>query len=303
LVELLRLFANNLLPIFLAASTGYFLAHFLKVPARPLSQAAFYIFSPCLIFTLMTGSTLKGSEIGSIVLVTILSCFSIGGLAWLVSRLMKLERKFTAAVMLTSMFVNAGNYGLALVLFAFGKNTLSYASIFFVTNALLAYSFGALIASLGSASLAQSFKNLLKVPALYAMILGIIIMATGWKIPLPVERAINLLSDASIPVLMIVLGMQLKAVTWKENWLPLSLASGLRLLIAPLVGLTLSILLGLQGAARQAVILEASMPTAILTTVIATEYNLQPSFVTAVVFVTTLLSPLTLTPLLKYLGG
>jgi hypothetical protein len=65
----------------------------------------------------------------------------------------------------------------------------------------------------------------------------------------------------------------------------------------------LSQLFGLEGSARQAMVLEASMPTAVLTTVIATEYNLQPTFVTAVVFTTTLLSPLTLTPLLSFLGG
>jgi predicted permease len=37
--------------------------------------------------------------------------------------------------------------------------------------------------------------------------------------------------------------------------------------------------------------------------VLATEYNVEPSFVTAAVFTSTLLSPLTLTPLLAFLGA
>jgi predicted permease len=45
------------------------------------------------------------------------------------------------------------------------------------------------------------------------------------------------------------------------------------------------------------------MPTAVMTTVIATEFDIHPSFVTTVVTATTLLSPLTLTPLLAILGG
>ena len=301
--DLLSLFLNNLLPIFLAAGAGYLLANRLKVPVRPLSQSAFYIFSPCLIFRLMTSTNLTGEEIGRAVLFSVAICLAMGILAWITGRFLRFERKLLAATALASMFTNAGNYGLAVTLFAFGEEALSYASIFFVTNALLAYSVGALIASLGSATLAQSLKNLLRVPALYGMLLGLGVMALDWQLPLPINRAINLLADASIPVLLVVLGMQLQASQWHGNRLPLSVATGLRLLVAPVLAVSMSLIFGLRGAANQALVLEASMPTAVLTTVIATEYNLQPSFVTAVVFLTTLLSPLTLTPLLSFLGG
>ncbi len=128
-------------------------------------------------------------------------------------------------------------------------------------------------------------------------------MALNWQLPLPINRAIDLLADASIPVLLVVLGMQLQSSQWKGNRMPLAVASSLRLVGAPLLAISLSLAFGLRGAAQQAMVLEASMPTAVLTTVIATEYNLQPDFVTAVVFLTTLLSPLTLTPLLSFLGG
>lgn len=301
--DLLSLFLNNLLPIFLAAGAGYLLAHRLKVPVRPLSQSAFYVFSPCLIFRLMTSTKLTGAEIGGAVLFSVVTGLGMGLLAWLIGKGLHFERKILAATALTSMFTNAGNYGLAVTLFAFGEEALSYASIFFVTNALMAYSIGALTASLGSSSLAQSLKNLLRVPALYGMLLGLGVMALDWQLPLPVNRAIDLLADASIPVLLVVLGMQLQASQWRGNRLPLAVASGLRLLVAPLLAIGISLLFGIQGATRQALVLEASMPTAVLTTVIATEYNLQPDFVTAVVFLTTLLSPLTLTPLLYFLGG
>ena len=65
--------------------------------------------------------------------------------------------------------------------------------------------------------------------------------------------------------------------------------------------LLLAWLLGLEGTARQAGILQASMPSAVLCIILATEYDLEPELVTSVVFFTTLLSPLTLTPLLLYL--
>ena len=77
----------------------------------------------------------------------------------------------------------------------------------------------------------------------------------------------------------------------------------MRLLVAPLLAIGLSRIFGLTGPAYQATVLEAGMPTAVLTTVLATEFDCLPSFVTTVVFVTTILSPLTLTPLLYILGA
>jgi malate permease and related proteins len=303
LSRLLALFLDNLLPVFLVAGAGYFLARFLKTPSRPLSQAVFYIFSPCLIFSLITGSTLDGVEIARLVFFTLVIGLILGVLAWLVGMLFRFERKILAAVILTSILKNAGNFGLAVTLFAFGEKALPYASIFFITNALLSYSAGALIASLGSESLGRSLRNLLLVPGLYAVLLGLVVVSTGWLIPSPLERAIHLLGDASIPAMLVLLGMQLQGVEWKGNTKPLMAATVLSLVAAPLVALLVSGFFRFENPARQAVVLEASMPSAVMNIVLATEYNLHPTFVTSVVLITTLLSPLTLTPLMAILGG
>ena len=71
--------------------------------------------------------------------------------------------------------------------------------------------------------------------------------------------------------------------------------------MAPLVALGLVSLLGLTGPARQAGVVLASMPVAVVTTILALEFDVAPAFVTSAVFLSTLLSPLTLTPLIAYL--
>ena len=83
---------------------------------------------------------------------------------------------------------------------------------------------------------------------------------------------------------------------------PLALAVALRLVGGIVVGALLAPLFGLDGAARQAGILQAAMPSAVICIILATEYDAEPAFVTSVVFATTVLSPLTLTPLLACLG-
>ena len=78
-------------------------------------------------------------------------------------------------------------------------------------------------------------------------------------------------------------------------------AVALSLVAAPLVALGLTWLLGLSGTDRQAGVVLASMPTAVITTILALEFDVAPVFVTNVVFLTTVLSPLTLAPLIAYL--
>ena len=59
--------------------------------------------------------------------------------------------------------------------------------------------------------------------------------------------------------------------------------------------------LGLAGAARQAAILQSGMPSAVLTTILALEFDVAPSFVSACVTLSTLASPITVTLLIAAL--
>lgn len=299
---LLQLFLNNLLPIFLTAGAGYLVGRLLDINPRPVSQLTFYIFTPCLIFNLLVHSQLRGGEVAQMFGFAGLLMVVVGLIAWLVGRLQRFDRRTQAAVVIASMFMNAGNFGLPVILFAFGETTLSYASVFFVTSAVLNTSLGAVIASTGSLSLRQAALNLVKLPTLYALILALLVLGLGWKVPLPLERTSKLLGDAAIPGMAIMLGMQFLHSNWSFRAAPLVTAGALRLLAAPLLAVGMSLAWGLRGPALQAGVLEAAMPSAVLNSVLATEFDLDPAFVTAVILASTLLSPLTLTPLMAILS-
>ena len=103
--------------------------------------------------------------------------------------------------------------------------------------------------------------------------------------------------------MLVLLGLELSRVQWSHSVRALALGTVLRLFIAPAIGLLMAIPFGLSGVARQGIVTETAMPAAVATTVVASEFGLEPSLVTAIVFVGTILSPFTLTPLLVYLGG
>jgi len=223
-------------------------------------------------------------------------------LTLVIGALAHFDRPTVIALILTAAFGNTGNYGLPLVAFAFGENALAYATLYFVTTSILFNTVGVLVASLGHLDFKQAALGLLKVPTVYAVLLAALINQFELTLPLPLERTIGLAADGAIPLMLILLGVELSRVQWSHSLRPLGLSVGLRLLAAPLIGFLLAIPFGIQGAARQGNILEAAMPAAVTNTVLAGEYKLDSSLVTAIVFAGTLLSPLTLTPLLVYLG-
>lgn len=303
MLELIGLFANNILPVFLIAGAGYVLGKFTRMDPRPISQVVFYIFSPCLLFTLLTTNRLSGGEISRVMAFATATTLLLGLLTLLIGLAMRMPRPTLAGVLLGSMFMNAGNFGLPVVLFAFGETALSYAGLYFVTVSILTYSLGAVIASMGKESLAKSLVKLFRVPVIYGVILALVFLITGQQVPTLLARTTAVLGNASIPGMLILLGLQLRTIVWTKNPAPITLASGMRLLAGPLLALALAPLFGLTGPARQALVLESAMPAAVSNILLATEFNADPPFVSALVLATTLLTPLTLTLLLAYLGA
>ncbi len=299
---LVSTFANNILPIVLLSGAGFILGKLLHVDPRSLGRVVFYIFSPVLIFDLMIKNRLALSEAAVVIGFTVTIIFTMGLLAYFLGSLFKIERPALISILITTMFANTGNYGLPLVSFAFGEKALPYAGIYFVTTTFLFYTLGVLIASLGHMDLKDAALGLFKVPTMYAVILAVILNSFRIEIPTPVGRAVQLASNGTIPLMLVLLGVQMTRVELSNNLRAMQLSVALRLLIAPLAALLIAALYGIQGFARQGAMTQASMPSMVSATVLATEYQLDAKLVTAVVFVSTLLSPLTLTPLLVFLG-
>ena len=295
-------FANNILPIILLSGAGFALGKLLHIDPRSLGRVVFYVFSPVLIFDLLVQNQLKLNEAATVIAFALCFILMIGALTFLLGYLFRLERPALVAILITTMFANTGNYGLPLVSFAFGEQALSYAGIYFVTTTILFYTLGVFLASLGHMTFKEAIVGLFKIPTIYAVLLAILINILNIEIPTPVARAVELAAGGTIPLMLVLLGVQLTQVEFSENQRPLQLSVALRLVVAPLAALLFASLFGLQGFLRQASVTQASMPSMVSATVLAAEYNLDSKLVTAVVFISTLLSPFTLTPLLVYLG-
>jgi predicted permease len=102
--------------------------------------------------------------------------------------------------------------------------------------------------------------------------------------------------------MIIVLGMQMADVRDFADIRIALPAIGIRLIIAPLVAIGLTLLFGFEGLTRSVSIIEMATPVAVATIIVTTEFNLLPKAMTTAVVLSTLLSPITLVAFIQLFG-
>lgn len=295
------IFLNDIAPIFVLAAVGFVLARRVGASVKTMSTVSFHALSPCLVFDQLVTSRVGLSQSWRIVVFCVVITAAIGVAARLSAAALRLRGTTLTTFLLVVMFSNSGNYALPVVLFAFGREALAFASVYFVASAILVYTVGVFVAASGRGSVRTALTRVLGVPAVWATVAAVVVMGFGLQLPASVMRPVGLLGDAAIPVMLLVLGMQLERHTRPEHPAAVATAVALSLLVAPFLAFGLAEFLGLEGAARQAAIVEASMPAAVATTVLALEFELDANFATSVVLFSTVLSPFTLVVLIAWL--
>ncbi len=302
---LLEIFANDLLPVFAIAGAGFLLARFAGVQVHGVSRLTFHVLAPALVFNVLVTSTLDAAQSSRMALFYLLVAVSAALMARIAAIPLRLDRRTLSAFMLVVVCSNSGNYGLPVALLAFGREALAFASVYFVCSAIFSYTGGVLLAASGKRSLRAALQGLVRVPAFYGAMAALLTMSVGITIPEIVMRPVGMLSDAALPLMILVLGMQIERATMPERPIVVAAAVVVSLILTPLAAIGWAHVVGLRGAALQAGVLQSSMPTAVMTTILALEFDALPQFVTSVVCLATLLSPLTVTLLIAYLqrGG
>lgn len=300
---LLSILLADVVPIFAIAGVGYFLERRLSGSVKVLSSVSFNALSPCLVFTQLVNSSMSASDAGRMAAFCVLLISIMGIAGRFAAGPLRLAGKTRTSFLLAVMFSNSGNYAMPVILFAFGREGLSHASIYFVASAVVVYTAGVFIAVHGGHGFRRAISGIVRVPSLYALAAAVLFLVTRTPVPMAIMRPLGMLGDAAIPMMILVLGMQLKRATFPKRPAAVLAAVGLTLLVAPVVGFTLTALLGMTGLARDVAIVVSAMPAAVVTTVLALEFDLDSDFVTSVVFVSTLLSPLPLVLLIAYLKG
>jgi predicted permease len=296
---------NIVLPIVLVAGAAALVQSRLRLDVTTLSRAAFYLFAPALVLDSLTSSDVGGRVLLQITAVIFLLTGLLWALGALAARLLRLEGPTRAAFLNAILLANAGNYGLPANLFAFGPAGLARAVLYLTIHTMLSSGLGVFIGAKSGTTLWTALKRVARVPLVYAAVAGLVVNLAGWTVPEPLAKAINLLGQTSVPLMLAVLGITL-AQTFRQGIevqsLPaLAAVSVLRLVVSPALAFLLAGPLGLDELARNVTVLESAMPSAVMTIILATEFDADAGFAALCVLGTTLASLLTVTLLLNLL--
>jgi predicted permease len=311
-MSLVGTFANAVLPILVVAGVGALLGRGTDVDAGPLNTVTIYVFAPALIFhglvtTTLSGATLAKVGVGVVAYITLMAVVAAG-----VARATGRSEPTLSAVVLLATFPNCGNYGVPLSTFAFGETGRNAAILYLTGETVMAYTVGVYLASRTSGvGGVTGVKRILKLPLTYAVVAGALARWTGVVPPAGTTamETLRLVGDATIPLMLVVLGIQLARADYGATIARVGSPALLKLFVAPVVAVVLALALGFEepGVARTFV-LESSMPTAVMPLVLLTEFSEAtvdgvpiPQFASAVILVTTLASVPLLTGLIAVL--
>lgn len=295
------LFFNAVLPIIAVFGFGYLLQRVRLLDVKSIATTAIYIFLPALAFTTLYEAEFdKGFTI--IIIFAFVLLFLMIVCNKILSFIFKWEQPVESASILTTAFMNGGNYGLPVILFTLDAAAAPYAVFFMVLQSLIMNSFGVYYASRSRSGALKALKTVFKMPATYAVILAFMFQGFSWDVPESVFSMLSMVGAAAVPLMMVNLGMQLASIqSLKFNWQVISSAVVVRMVISPLIALGFITLLDVDPIIAGVILIVASMPSAATTTMLAIEFDSEPDLVSSITLVTTLLSIVTLTVLLNFI--
>lgn len=184
------------------------------------------------------------------------------------------------------LFPNVGNMGLPVCMLAFGEQGLALALVFFMVLSIAHFPAGILLAGGRDAG---GFKGLLKMPILYAIVIGACLVMFNISLPQPIKNSVELIGGMTIPLMLITLGVSLQRLHVGQ-WQQALFYSVMRIGGGLLVGLLVVWLLGLEGVERGVVIVQAAMPVAVFNYLFAERFQREPQAVAGMVVMSTLIS-------------
>jgi len=288
IIELLTILA----PVIICAFIGYaWCRKGLSFDVDQVTNLVTYIGTPCLVFATLTSVEIEQAAFTQMALGTVFTIVSFGVFGAVILRLFHLH---LPTYLPPVVWANMGNMGLPLCLFAFGEEGLALAITYFAVDVVMLFTIGVAV-SAGAFSLTR----LLKLPFIYAVGAALVFMVTGAEVPRWIANTTDLLAGFTIPLMLIMLGVSLASL--KISSLKRATAiSTLRLVLGFLVGWGVAALLGMEGAARGVLILEAAMPVAVYNYLFAMRYDRAPGEVAGMIVISTVLSFLTLPALLLF---
>lgn len=275
---LVDVFLTAVGPPLAIAALGYLLGRWRDVDVESLSTVTIYLLMPALVFHSLATMPIGGDTALSLVAVMVVFTAILAVVSFVVARAAGETGSVLSGATLTGAFPNAGNFGIPVATFAFGDVGRTTAVLFVVVQNVLLYTLGVYYLSKGDRTTgrATAARRVLTLPITWAVIAAGVALAFDLVPPAggSAMRSIKLVGDASIPLFLIILGLQIAEMSPGHTVRRVLPTVSVKLLVAPVVAFAMVLVVGFaEPLAGQAFVVLAAGPAAVTPLVLSIEFT------------------------------
>lgn len=287
------LILSTIIPVFSVIALGYWLAGRRELHVPTLADLALLITSPALIFTVLSETTLEAGRWADLLAGTL---WIVAGTAVLAAAYVRFQGPGLRGLVPPALFWNSGNMALPCAQLAFGDEGLRAGIVPFVTIAFLQFSVGVWIAK-GRGGWFEAVR----LPLIWACVAGVLVGATGVRVPQMILEPIRMLGAMAIPLMLLTLGVQLRLLEVTDVRHSLA-AVAIRMGAGPVAAVAFVTLFGVGGVDGQVLMLGSVMPAAVANVVVAQRYGATPGLVASAIVIGTLCSVVAIPTMLWFIA-
>jgi predicted permease len=299
---------ETLAPLVLLIALGAGLAH-IKFLGREfmadLNKLAFWIALPALLFVSANHAGESGSQTWLLLAVLIFSTLLITLVALGASYAMGMPGKVRGTLMQSAFRGNLAYIGIPVLAYSLGGDNKAMATAVIVMVLLMAtYNVLAVIVLQSShhgangADWGKLGRSIATNPLMLAGVLGLVVPFSGVKLPTFVDRALNSLGSAAVPIALLCIGGALATTSLhgRRSWIVA--AAVLKVVVLPAIVFVIARMVGLGVAEQRIALVLTACPTAAASFVMAKQMGGDEALASGSIVLSTILSGLSLAAVL-----
>ncbi len=288
----LNILTEITLPIIALVALGWAVQPRLKFDVSTLNRLQIYIFLPIFLIHSLSSADIPLQEVWPTAWFTVVQFIVLTIIGWGIAAALRFPESLRPIIALTVSFPNSGNFGIPLAQLAFPADYILHQAVIVSLHSILIVTIGYwMLVGRGMSSGALS-RSLFQTPLIPSVALGLVLK--GLELPLPniVTVPMALMSSAFVPLALFALGAQLAGNRSKMDLNTIGISIVFSMILSPVLTWGLAAGFGFTGTLADLLIVAAAAPVGVLLAVFCAEYKKHGETASAIVFVSTVLSPL-----------
>ena len=288
----------TILSIVIMIGLGYFLKRIDFLSEKdidPFNKIVMYILMPCMIFHAIYSADLSQlPKLGILPFIILASSFVTGIVSYFILKQLKLDDVTLWSVLVTVMIANTAFMGYPVTLGIYGADgflraifcDMATLTTFLLLSFVLILKFGGTVKT--------AVRKIALFPPLWAVILGLLFNLFSIPIAPVLDNTVNYLGQGAIPLIMIALGLSINFEALSRSRSMIVFTSIMKLALFPLVAFFIASWLGLVNLEHSVTIVEAAMPSGMMSLLLAITYKLDYELTSDCILINTVISLITL---------